>query len=243
MKGNLLIMLFLSAWLYSAVAQPPAQRQAVIVESMHFLPKAGMADKMEAAVKAHIARFHPAGPYAAGLRSVDYGVRTGWYVWVMGPASYAALDPREDQAAHNDDWNKNVDPLIEKYDPAIIFEYDTEMSTGREMLARSDHYDTWAVDVKSNEMKRFNQIIEQLSKTYASLGNRAFLVYRSQVHYPGGADVGLVTSFTDYTDFGSDWGVQQAFEKLYGAGSWDKMMTVWNEVVVDYNEEIRSVVR
>ncbi len=243
MRKYLFILLLLSFIVDSAVAQPAEQRPAVIVESMHFLPKAGMAGKMEAAVKEHIARFHPAGQYAAGLRSVDFGARSGWYVWVMGPTTYAALDPREDRVAHMDDWNKNVDPFIEKYDARNIFEYDTDLSTGREIFVKSDHYDVWAVDVKSNEMKRFNDLLQQLSKSYAAMGNRAFLVYRSMVHSPGSADVGLVTSFTNFTDFGKDWGLKQSFEKLYGASSWDKMMTTWNEVVVDYNEELRSVVK
>lgn len=36
-------------------------------ESNYMLPKLGMEEKFEAAIKAHALKFHPAGPYVAGL--------------------------------------------------------------------------------------------------------------------------------------------------------------------------------
>ncbi|MEP7128310.1 MAG: hypothetical protein ABI729_05555 [Chitinophagales bacterium] len=243
MKKNLLLSFVLALMVASVVAQSGETKPAVIVESMYILPKKGMTDKMEAAVKAHVTKYHPSGTYLAGLRSIDYGLKSGWYVWVMGPTGYAGLDPRPDKVEHADDWNKNVDPFIEEYGATTINEYDADLSTGREFFIKSDHYDVWAINVQPGEMDRFNEILQKLSKTYVALGDRAFMVYHNMVHTPGGADVGIVTSFTNYVDFGKDWGVKQAYEKLYGVGSWKSMLTTWNEVVVDYNEELRSIVK
>jgi hypothetical protein len=63
------------------------------------------------------------------------------------------------------------------------------------------------------------------------------------IHTPGDADVAYITSYTSLADWAADWKVKEAYEKLNGAGSWAKMMTTWNEVVVDFNEELRSYVK
>ena len=117
------------------------------------------------------------------------------------------------------------------------------MSFGRDLVAKSGHYDAWAIDVKRGEMERFNELTKKVMKAYESMGDRAFVVYRNMIHTPGDADVAIITSYTSLADWGADWKVKEAYEKLNGAGSWAKMLTTWNEVVVDYNEELRSYVK
>jgi hypothetical protein len=66
-----------------AIAQPMNDKPTTVVETMYLLPKRGMDDKMEAAIKAHDMKFHPDGQYQAGLRKVEYGDKAGWYEWIL----------------------------------------------------------------------------------------------------------------------------------------------------------------
>ena len=47
----------------------------------------------------------------------------------------------------------------------------------------------------------------------------------------------LVQTFKEWSD---DPGPRAAFEKMYGAGSWENFMKEWMDILVDYNAEIRS---
>ncbi len=234
--GSLLAMSSVPA---GAQTAPPPQ----ISETMYILPKRGMDDEFKAAVKAHNLKYHPEGPYTAGLRYVEYGEKAGWYVWIMGPTTFASFDSRPDEGAHGDDWNNTVDPLVEEYGTTNLWQYEAEQSFGRDILLKSGNYNLWAIDVKRGEMGRFNEIADKFKKTYESMGNRGFLVYSNLIHTPGTADAAFIASYTSLADWGTDWGVKKAYEKLYGEGSWQTLWKTWDEVVVDFDEELRSNVK
>jgi hypothetical protein len=63
------------------------------------------------------------------------------------------------------------------------------------------------------------------------------------LHQANGPDVGLVWSFDSYKEWNDDMGLQAAVEKLYGKGSWQNLMDEWMDILVDYNSEIRSLVK
>jgi hypothetical protein len=47
-------------------------KPTTVVENMYILPKRGMDEKMEAAIKAHDMKYHPDGQCQAGLHKVEY---------------------------------------------------------------------------------------------------------------------------------------------------------------------------
>jgi hypothetical protein len=50
-------------------------------------------------------------------------------------------------------------------------------------------------------------------------------------------------SFNTYKEWSDDPGPKEAYEKMYGAGSWQNMLDEWREVNTSYNSEIRSFVK
>jgi hypothetical protein len=216
----------------------------MVVETMYILPKRGMDDKLEAAIKAHDVKFHPDGPYKAGLRKVEYGDKAGWYVWVFGPTNYASIDTRPKKAGgHDDDWSKTVDPLVETYGETSLWDINTDLSFGMDILMKSNYYEVWNVQLKRGQYYRFKALAENLKKAYESLGNTAFIIFDNPVHTSKSGNVAIVWSFNTYADWSKDAGVKKAFEKLYGDGSWQHMLDEWLDVSIDYNAEIRSFVK
>ena len=240
MKKKIAMALIALATAYSATAQTN-DKPAVIVETTYMLPKHGMEEKFEAAVKAHNEKFHPAGAHVAGLRSVDYGDMAGWYVWVMGPTEYSALDNQLGKTGgHDDDWNKTVDIYVDKYQAPVIYQYEPDYSFGMDIWKKSKHFEVWKVSIKSGQGTHFKALLAKLHKTYESMGNRAFMVYSNPLHTANSADYGLVWSFTSYDDWGKDWKIKEGFEKIYGEGSWQLALDEWNSIVENYSSEIRS---
>ena len=226
------------------MAQTASDAPLTVVETMYLLPKRGMEDKFEAAVKAHNEKYHPDGPFVAGLRKVEYGDKAGWYVFVYGPTTYENLDNRPEKAnGHSDDWKNNVDPLVETYGATALWNLNKDLSYGMDILKKSKYYEVWAVDLKRGEYYRFKALAEKLKKAYESLGTGSFVVYENPLHTPNGPDVGLIWSFNTYKEWSDDPGPKAAYEKLYGAGSWQQILDEWKDIYVDYSAEIRSFVR
>jgi len=63
MKKYILTALVGLCLVAGTMAQTAPATPQTVVETMYILPKRGMEDKFEEAVKAHDAKFHPAGPY------------------------------------------------------------------------------------------------------------------------------------------------------------------------------------
>jgi hypothetical protein len=244
MKRKLTLFVIAIIFASGAFSQNPEDKPTLVAENMYILPKRGMEEKFESAVKAHDLRYHPDGPYKAGLRKVEYGEKAGWYVWVFGPTAYSSLDSRPTKEnGHADDWSKSVDPLVETYGQTDLWEFDPDLSYGMDILKKSNYYEVWAVDLKRGQYFRFKSIAEKLKKTYESMAKTAFLVYNNPIHTSKGADVALLWSFDTYADWSKDPGLKVSFEKIYGDGSWQHLLDEWMDITVDYNTEIRSFVK
>lgn len=227
-----------------AIAQPMNDKPTTVVETMYMLPKRGMDDKMEAAVKAHDMKYHPDGQYQASLRKVEYGDKAGWYVWIFGPTTYSAIDTRpKKEGGHDADWSTNVDPLIDQYGATSLWEFNPDLSYGYDMVKKSNYYELWAVWLKHGQMYRFKAIAEKLKKTFEAGGNRGFVIFNNPLHTTESPDVGIIWTFNTFDEWSKDWGTKAAYEKIYGDGSWQHMLDEWLDIVKDYNAEIRSFVK
>jgi hypothetical protein len=244
MKRKSLLVLLITLFFVNAYSQTTEEKPTSVAENMYLLPKQGMEDKFEAAVKAHNAKFHPDGPFRAVLRKIEYGDKAGWYVWIFGPTTYASLDTRPTkEGGHADDWAKTVDPLIQTYGETDLWNFDPDLSYGMDILRKSNYYETWKVDLKRGQYYRFKAICEKLKKAYESMGKTAFLVFNNPVHVKNGNDVAILWSFDTMAEWDKDAGIKASYEKINGPGSWQQLLDEWQDILVDYDTEIRSLVK
>lgn len=244
MRKSFTLITFALLQTFNAFSQSADDKPAQVVENMYLMPKRGMEEKFEAAVKAHDLKYHPDGPYKAGLRKVEYGVNGGWYVWIFGPTTYGSLDTRPTKEnGHDEDWSKTIDPLIETYGESYLMDFNADLSFGADIMKKSKYYELWRVDLKRGQYYRFKEVATKLKKAYETMGKTAFMVYESPIHTKNGTDIGLLWSFDTYADWSKDSGLKATIEKIYGDGSWKILMDEWNDILVDYDTEIRSFIR
>jgi hypothetical protein len=241
MKKYIFMVLIAGCLAMNSFAQSGSGSTPMAIESLMLMPKRGMEEKFEAAVLAHNRKFHPDGPYVAGLRKIDYGPNAGWYVWVFGPTAYGSYDTRPTKEnGHEQDWTTTIDPLIETYGATGFWNFNTELSYGWDIFKKSKHYEIWSVDLKAKQYYRFKELMGKLRKVYESLGNTAFIVLDNNLHAQDGPDVVLIWSFNTYSDWQKDPGPKAAWEKMYGEGTWQTAMEEWTDMINGYNSEIRS---
>lgn len=240
---KLISMAFIAlCYFSSAFTQASDEKPTMVVEVQYILPKHGMEDKFEAAIKAHNLKFHPAGPYVAGMDKIEYGDKAGWYVWIFGLTTYDAIDTRPaKENGHDEDWAKTIDPMVEQYGETSLWDYNPDLSYGLDILRKSKYYEAWSIKLKPGQYYRFKAVAEKLKKTYESLSNSAFIIMDNPLHTSGTGDVGMLRSFNTFSEWSKDSGIIKAYEKLYGAGNWQQLLSEWRDVVADYNSELRSM--
>lgn len=244
MKRFIALAIIVSFAFVSVVAQPADEKPKTVTETLYILPKRGMEDKFEAGVKAHNQKFHPDGPNRAGLRKVEYGEKAGWYVWVFGPTTYAALDSRPGKAnGHDEDWSKMVDPFVDQYGDVMLWEFNSDLSFGADILKNSKYYEAWAIDLKRGEYYRFKAMIEKMKKVYESKATKGFLIFENPIHTTNSPDVAILWSFNSYDEWSKDMGVKDDYEKMFGAGTWQLLLNEWKDISVNYSSEIRSMIK
>ncbi|MCB8994819.1 MAG: hypothetical protein H6538_04345 [Bacteroidales bacterium] len=244
MKKGILLILIASAFLFNSFSQTAGDKPAMVFENMYIMPRQGMEDKFEAAIKAHDTKFHPDGPNKAGLRKIEYGDMAGWYVWVFGPTTYAGLDTRPaKEGGHAADWSSTVDPLVATYGSTQLWEFNDKLSTGMDVMKSDKYYEVWSIKLKPGQYYRFKALAEKLKKTYETMGNTSFLVYNNPIHTAKQGDVALLWSFKSYADWAADHGTMEAFQKIYGPQSWQNMLDEWQDMVDSYDTEVRSILK
>lgn len=222
-------------------AQPGSGSTPLAIETLMLMPKRGMEEKFEAAVVAHNKKFHPEGPYVAGLRKIDYGPKAGWYVWVLGPVPYSSLDkPIAKEGGHDQDWTSTIDPMVEEYGPAGFMNYNSDLSYGLDIFKKTKHYEAWGIDLKPKQYYRFKALVEKLRKVYESDGKTGFIVLDNNLHGKDMPDVALIWTFDTFVDWQKDPGPKATYEKMYGTGSWQTAMDEWMDMINDYTSEIRT---
>jgi hypothetical protein len=215
------------------MAQSEAYR---MVELSYMKAKPGMYSKFEAAVKAHNEKYHKEGKYGSALYSIVTGNEAGWYVWTMGPCTFTDLDGRPAAGAHEDDWNKTIEPLIAEYGRTEYWKWNDKMS----FRVENDNkmIQLWWVDITKGEYYRFKAFMEKIKAVHEKQ-NDAISVYDNQFNQNDGRDVVIVWSMENWASMDKDdWKMKTEFEAMYGEGSWELAIEEWKDVVNSRVEEV-----
>jgi hypothetical protein len=98
-------------------------------------PKIGMTTAFETAWKAHLAKFHN-GDDKRTVLEITSGDRTGSYMLVEGPMSYADMDvEKSNQAAHDADYEKTVAPTLAEESGTYYYQYLDSLSYNTDVQA------------------------------------------------------------------------------------------------------------
>jgi len=212
------------------------------VELSYMKAKIGMEAKFEAAVKAHNAKYHKEGAYESELYAIATGSETGWYVWTMGGFTFTELDGRPGEGAHQDDWDKTIAPLIAEYGRVEYWRMNSELS------ARNDDDDEtmiqiWWLDVTRGDYYRFENIVKNVAAIHKKM-NSQMSVYGNEFNQNDGRDVAIVWPLKNWAEMDDDsWKMKDEYEKENGAGSWQRLLEEWQDVIAGNVQEVWRVVK
>jgi hypothetical protein len=209
-------------------------------------PKIGSEAAFEKAVMAHIAKFHASDPYKARLSRIDAGTNSdGWYIFSMGPTNYTAMDgqPNGNNAAHDDDWNKNIAPLVQEYGETTDWKLQDDISyTPANYLP--EKIDVWLIRIKPGMRYKFQEICQRAAKVstdkkYAM----SFRVFYNDLFAGSGYNAAITFGFNKWSELDIDVAYKADFEAAYGPNSWQNWWDDYRSCVEVTDECIRSFIK
>jgi len=231
-KSNLIATLVFAIMVTTFTVNAQEEKESYsMVEVTYMQPKIGMEKAFEAAVKSHNEKYHKEGVFKASLDMIITGKEAGWYVWIMGPCTFTDLDARPDNAAHANDWDKNVSPTVLEYGRNEFWRYNKKLSYRKDGTTDTPKLENiWFIDVKKGQDYKFNEFMEKVKKAHEKRGEGNLNVYNNQFRDGEGRDVAIVWTLNNWAEMDEDnGGIKKHFEEIYGEGSWANALKDWEK--------------
>lgn len=242
MKTLIVSVLILCIGIQSGWAQKKQDNGLYEISYLH--PVKDQAAALESAVKEHYLYYHKTDEgHRVSLRAVTEGELSGWYVWMLGPCGNATIHKHKSDGAHDEHWNKIVEPFIHEYGDVSMWKYDPEFSNGTEEIPEGVTYNVMAVDLKKGKEKEFKSMLKKIEQTETNENAIASqnAVYWNLYKYGYEYDAKVVWP-TAETDIKSET-FEKNYELTHGAGSYKLFLKEWNKIVMEYNTDSMTNIR
>ena len=83
-------------------------------ETIYIVPKADKIEELKKGMVEYNEKYHNEDPFTAHVWSIHTGRHEGTWLWAMGPTTFADLDNRPAKKGHDEDWDENITPYVEK---------------------------------------------------------------------------------------------------------------------------------
>ena len=139
-------------------------------EVIFLLPKEEKTSEFIEKIKLHDSKFHnKVGEAKTSLRYISAGMKSGYYAWAEGPMQYSYVDSKGEIEGHQEDWDRNIAPLIKDEGGANYYSLATPISYTNDNL----NYDANILEVvgfkisdKKGSQEKVNQTLYRWKKAF-----------------------------------------------------------------------------
>lgn len=204
----------------------------VMFERNYLTPKPDKIKILNQNLATHNKKYHGDGDHYAFVYLVITGRRSGDYLWLMGPGTFANLDTRPAEGGHDDDWADNVMPYVQ------------DISQNEYWVRDEKHYYTpkgYSGDkvrvryyrIKPGTNEKFRELMGKILKVNKEkYYNSTFNLFWNTFPTNRGRNVATVSGFPNWAVFDEDNNFGTDYESVHGDGSWQ----TWNNEFWEVNE-------
>lgn len=204
-------------------------------------PLQGHGPQLRAALKAHNEKYHTEGMDRVQVWAIRSGPRSGSLIWGMGPHNWAHMSA-EQKPGHMEDWRTNVNVHLESEGE---FTYWTPMNNlsyipeGHKSKVRHARY----LQIKPNKANNARHLSETMHKVRQEI-NYDVSVTVAESYTDNGDDIDWVILWghTDWASMDKDRKFRDAYENMYGRGSWEEFFEGWREATHQVKSEIHVLI-
>ncbi|WP_224490642.1 hypothetical protein [Robertkochia flava] len=229
---RILVLLALVAFI-GTYAQDEAP--TVVFDQIMVTPNPSKVAEFHKAIAEHNKQFHSEAPRQVAVYQIMTGPNTGKYIWNLGPCTWADLDERPMDKAHNDHWANAVGPTLTTEANATFWEYHPELSNMNiDFKLNMLNITFWDIKMGMGNFDKVKGIVEKFVKLYhESYPDDNFGIYSNVMGSTAeGRDMALVGFMDKYADMAeSNPDVPEKYNAMHGAGSYEKDMNEWVNLI------------
>ena len=215
----------------------------VLYETQYLTPLPGHENELSLALERHNKRFHAEEPYAAFVRYVINGPRSGDYFWIMGPSTYSDYDHRPTGDPHDSDWSNAVmahaqSGEVEYWIQSDELSYTPEGSEDEDRpLSRVRFF-----EVSDNAL--FQELQSQITEVRAAMDSpQPRLMYRKQFQHKDGRDWAAVVGYSGWSELDDEGGnFPETFREIHGEAAWDTFQEQIATTIIGREDEWQEVI-
>lgn len=197
------------------------------------------APMVENAMGAHNKKYHASGPAGVRVYNVQTGKGSGDYKWVMGPTTWAALDNRPDDDAHNLDWDANVERNLNEGGNGEYIRFDPSLSRFPKDF-NVDKLFVRYIDVVRGKFEEVKEMLKKINRVYAEkIPGETYGIYYNEIpSSSSGRDITVVSFFNSWAWMSADDNFNAKYDEIFGKGSAAAMWKTWEMATVGQECEI-----
>ncbi len=242
MKQAVTIVLSMIIILSAVAQEADTYRQYM---SVYIKPNLKSVATLQANMQAHNKTYHTDGPFAARVFAIQTGPYAGWWLWQMGPCTFAEMDERKEDKAHDDRWTNEILPYCDEVKNFEFWRRDDGLSNLDNFEPPYATVRLRFVNVTKGQDHRVKPILEKIKSTLATMpGENYWGVYDNMFlqGYELGRHMALITPFKTMADIDKGDEFVKYFEELYGPNSFQSLIKDWGDTFSDtYDEYLRYI--
>lgn len=227
---NILLVLALAVCMISYAQE---EAPTVVFDQIMVTPHPEKVADFHKAVAEHNKQFHSEAPRQVAVYQIMTGPNTGKYIWNLGPCTWAELDARPMDDAHNNHWSANVTPTLTTEANGTFWEYHPQYSSmSADFTLNMLHITFYDVKRGMGNFDKLKPIMERFTKMYRELyPEDMYGIYTNVMGSTSeGRDLAIVSFLDNYADMAIEHpDVPEKYNGMFGDGSYEKDMKTWME--------------
>ncbi len=224
-----------------------AQDNPNIVSMIYFKPKAGQKEQYLAGLKEHTEKHHNKGVARVRTYRIISGLKSGWYVRVLGPFTWADVDKLHaviSSKAHVADAAKNIIPYVDEKIGPIYWEnlkdlgYDSHTSGQQPSEMLRIHFTQINPLMDGGYLELRRQLKEAHEKTDSDDSFTVHqLVHGGNLHTY--AQIYRLNNWADMASTEPQKGDQYRVNEVFGERAWGHFISKGQKIIYKRNDEMR----
>ena len=175
-------------------------------------------------------------------------MKSGYYAWAEGPMQYSYVDSKGEIEGHQEDWDRNIAPLIKDEGGANYYSLATPISYTNDNL----NYDANILEVvgfkisdKKGSQEKVNQTLYRWKKAFEKGdSSQEFRIFYPNLKDESEADIYIVWPHENMNSI-ETWSfeVNKYIDEVYGEGASKEQWDTWNRLTKVTEGSYRTLVK
>ena len=208
---------------------------AAVIDQIMVTPHPEKVAAFHKGVAEHNKQFHAEAPRQVAVYQIMTGPNTGKYIWNLGPCTWADLDERPMDDAHDDHWTTAVASTLTTDSNGTFWKHHPDLSSmSSNFKLNMLNITFWDIKQGMGNFEKATALIDKFVKVYReAYPEDVFGIYSNVLGSTAeGRDMAIVGFMDNYADMANEHpDLPEKFNAMHGEGSFEKTLQEWSDLL------------